>query len=382
MMFVFSSTHYDLFKQNILNACCYPAGHLMRVRYEEKYVPASLRARPKESLVGKSGVFVFAEGSEKNKEPGTHPDLDYRFFPIRKCKIRQAQNVAGIIVLDLELQDFLDYCEGNAREELWDATVKRDQNRPYLKAPADVVPANNGFYVYEGEDLKDMESSRTDEQAWRSVIDRVNRTELGSCVTYRVTGFYRMNYFPLFWRLLPETRIKPSANRPDSLYIFGTGQTILMKLLFYGQANKEAKGKALRLEFDSKTFTSVSKGQLPIDGRYNEERILLPTIRGTDSVMSSLSIVQDDAATMNIWAPQPSFVVSVRPPAILIVVVVLFFTMSFLLAAVSKFEDLGFLKCVPGFAFLITYVNPFPKVFAALCFMIASWLYLRKFPLK
>ena len=382
MMFIFSSTHYDLFKQNILNACCFPVGHLMRVRYEEKYLPACLRARPKDSLVGKSGVFVFADGAEQNKEPGDHPDLDYRFFPIRRCKIQQAQNVAGIIILDLELQDFLDYGEGNTREESYDAFIKKDPSRPYLKSAVSDVSAKHGFYVYQGGDLEGMESSRTDEQAWRSVIDRVNRTELSSCVTYRVTGFYRMNDFPLLWRLLPEIRIRPSTTRPDSIYMFGTGQTILMKLLFYGQANMDANEKALKLEFDSKTFTSASKRRLPIDGRYNEERVLLPTVRGTDSVMSSLSIVQDDAVTKGIWAPQPSFVVSVRPPALLIVVVVLFFTMSFFLAAVSKFEDLDFLIWVPGLVFLTTYVNQFPKVFAALFFMAASWLYLRKFPLK
>ena len=204
MMFIFSSTHYDLFKQNILNACCYPVGHLMRVRYEEKYLPTCLRVRPKDSLVGKSGVFVFAEGAEKNKEPGDHPDLDYRFLPIRRCKIQGAQNVAGIIILDLELQQFLDYCEGSAREELWDALIKKDQNRPYLRTHSSDASAKNGFYVYEGDNLATTESSRTDEHAWRSVIDRVNRSELGSCVTYRVTGFYRMNYFPLLWRLLPE----------------------------------------------------------------------------------------------------------------------------------------------------------------------------------
>lgn len=94
-------------------------------------------------------------------------------------------------------------------------------------------------------------------------------------MTYKVTGFYRMNYFPLLWRLRPEIKITPSTNRPDSIYLFRTGQTILIKLLFYGQANRDAKNKFLKLEFDSKTFTSASKGSLPIDGRYNEERILL-----------------------------------------------------------------------------------------------------------
>ena len=56
--------------------------------------------------------------------------------------------------------------------------------------------------------------------------------------------------------------------------------------------------------------------------------------------------------------------------------------MSFFLAAVSKFEDLDFLIWVPGLVFLTTYVNQFPKVFAALFFMAASWLYLKKFPLS
>ena len=73
MMFIFSSTHYDLFKQNILNACCYPVGHLMRVRYEEKYLQTCLRVRPKDSLVGKSGVFVFAEGAKENKRAWRSP---------------------------------------------------------------------------------------------------------------------------------------------------------------------------------------------------------------------------------------------------------------------------------------------------------------------
>jgi hypothetical protein len=383
MMFIFSSTHYELFKQNILNACCYPAGHLMRVRYEEKYVPTCLGAKPQNSLVGKTGVFVYAEGAEKNKEPGDHPNLDYRFYPIRRCKIKHAQNVAGIIMLDLELLDFVDYGEDNSLEDDWDASIKRHKNRPFLKAPGNATSVSTGFYVYGSDDLPGLDISRTDEQAWRSVIDRVNRTELASCVTYRVTGFFRMNDWLGIWRLKPESRITPSLARPDPIYPFRTGETILMKLFFYGQANKDAKDKVLKLKFDTKTFTSASKENLPIDGRYNEERILLPTVRGTDSVMSALSITQGDAGnTDGIWAPQPSFVISVRPPWFLVAGIVVSFTIAFLLASVSKFEDLSFLRCIPGSAFLTTCLNPFPRVFGAFFFLCASWQYLRKFPLK
>lgn len=144
-MFIFSSTHYDLFKQNILNACCYPEGQLMRVRYEENYVPAHLRGQPKVSFVGKNGVFVYAEGAEKNKESGNNQDLDYRFFPIRRCKIRQAQNVAGIVILDLELQQFLDYGDDNTREKLWDSVIKQNQNRPHLRNPVSDGLVKGGF---------------------------------------------------------------------------------------------------------------------------------------------------------------------------------------------------------------------------------------------
>jgi hypothetical protein len=154
-------------------------------------------------------------------------------------------------------------------------------------------------------------------------------------------------------------------------------------LLFYGQANRDAKDKKLKLQFDTKTFTSASKEGFPIDGRYNEERVLLPTVRGTDSVMSALSITQNDVGNANgIWAPQPSFVVSVRPPRLLLAGIVLFFTIAFFLASLSKFDDLSFLRCVPGSVFLTTYLNPFPKVFGAFFFLCASWQYLRKFPLK
>ncbi len=66
MIFIFSSIHYELFKQNILNACCFPDGHLMRVRYEEKYLPEAFKTDPK-GLVGKEGAFVFAEGAKKTR---------------------------------------------------------------------------------------------------------------------------------------------------------------------------------------------------------------------------------------------------------------------------------------------------------------------------
>ncbi len=242
--------------------------------------------------------------------------IDYRFFPIRRCTVRHAQNVAGIVILDLEFGEFFDYGSVNETtwESTWDRTIKDHKNRPYLKAPQDVDPGTvkHGFYVYEDADLPGDAKPRKGERAWRSVVDRINKSELSDCVTYRVLGFFRMARWPVRW-FKSEWERKPTRTGPDAVYRFRTGETILMKVLFYGEANKRAVKEELKVEFDSKTFTSVSSQNIEVNVRYNEERILLPTVRGTDTVLSSLSLVQGtEDPDRKIWAPQPSFVVSGR----------------------------------------------------------------------
>lgn len=388
MIFIFSSTHYDLFKQNILNACCFPDGHIMRVRYEEKYLSDALRADPKH-LVGKDGVFVFAEGAKKNKELLERPtgeNLDYRFFPLRHCSVTHAQNVAGIVILDLELQGFFDYgpLEDSTWESTWDRTIKQHKNRPYLKAPATAKPSEKrtGLYVYMDDDLPGDTNPRTGERAWRTVVDRINRSELSDCITYRVLGFFRLAKWPVRW-FKSEWKQAPNTRGPEAVYRFLTGETILMKVLLYGEANKKATKEELKIEFDAKSFTSVSAQKIALNGRYNEERILLPTIRGTDTMLSSLSLIQGmDDPDRKIWAPQPSFVVSVSPSRLFVLGVAVLLGVSFLLASLSKFSDLSWLAAVPGFGLLPTYLNDYPKPVAAISFMVASWVYLRKFPLK
>ncbi len=52
------------------------------------------------------------------------------------------------------------------------------------------------------------------------------------------------------------------------------------------------------------------------------------------------------------------------------------------MASLSKFSDLSWLSSLPIFGLLPAYVNDYPKPIAAVSFMAASWIYLRKFPLK
>src|ERR1022692_4130307 len=128
MIYLFSSSFYDLFRQNVLNACCYPDGYEMRIRYGREYVsPNLMKDNAWKKLSKEDAVFVFAEGALANKTTGpSGAKRDYRFLPIRRCTIESVHMTAGIFIMDIRLAAFLDYGEktDKTREEAWDKEIK------------------------------------------------------------------------------------------------------------------------------------------------------------------------------------------------------------------------------------------------------------------
>ncbi|HEY6347636.1 MAG TPA: hypothetical protein VIY49_39600 [Bryobacteraceae bacterium] len=379
MIYVFSSSFYPLFRQNVLNASCYPDGYVMRVRYGAEYLSADLaKDNAWKELPGEDALFVFAEGALANIAAGPGgAKRDYRFLPLRRCTVVSVQMTAGIFIMDIMLAAFLDYGEKSdaTREESWDEEIKAHADRPYPKG----LRETEGSYVYRGPVLS-VPLPGEAEKPWRSVVDRLNQSELQDCVTYHVRGFYRNSGWPLSIRR-PERQVLPRVKGPDAVYRFRTGETILVKVLLYGQANASASGKAIKVDFDGRTFTSASAARIPIDSRYNEERVLLPCVRGTEKVMSALSFVPtgDDS---KIWAPQPSFVVSISPQGGYLLGVAALFALAFFIANVGAFTDYTFLFNGSLRTELMGSLNKISKPIGALLFLAGTWFYLRKFPLK
>jgi hypothetical protein len=210
------------------------------------------------------------------------------------------------------------------------------------------------------------------ELAWRSVIERLNNTELKDCITFRVLGFYRRGWHN------PEKLIEPRVDGPDALYKFRSSETILLKLLFFGDANRRGDPKSLKLEFDNKAFTSSSLSAIRVDGHYNEERILLPCARSTEPVITELALVQNEPK-IGVWSPQPVFMVRVAPfwPYLLLVLTMV--AVSFFLASLDKFSELWneINWCSPA-----SIGDHLAKVAGALLFFAAMWLFVGKFPLS
>ena len=136
--------------------------------------------------------------------------------------------------------------------------------------------------------------------------------------------------------------------------------------------------KALKLEFDPKAFTSASVPMLLVNSHYNEERILLPCARTTDPVITSIGLVQSDPK-VGVWSPQPTFVVEVAPRKSYLLMVVTIFAASFVFVNLGKFSELW---TAINWRDAGSVLDHFAKPLGGILFFLASWLYLRKFPLK
>lgn len=374
MIYFFSSCYRELFRQNVLDISCFPTGHVIRLRYAEEYLSATLRKdRQWCNLKGKDAVIVYAEGAITNR---TGAPRDYVFLPLRRATIRCVQMIAGIFIVDVELEEFFYY--GGTTATLggtWDKECKQHADRPFPKG----LNATEGSYVYDGPDLQTAHDCEP-EAAWRSLVERLNQSELKDCITYHVRGFYRHNMWPLrvWW---PERRLQPKITGPDAIYQFRSGETVMLKILFFGEANAAATGKALQVRFDTRAFTSASLSTIPINSRYTEERILLPCVRGTDPTLSTISVGQLGDTT-TIWAPQPSFIASVSPSGRYVFGVAVLIALSFLVVNVGALSDYrvlwdGTLQTDP-----LGVANKMTKPFAAILLLAGTWFYLRKFPLK
>jgi hypothetical protein len=383
VIYIISSAYYELFKGNVLNASCYPEGHVMRLRYDAKYIEPAVRKKP-ESIEGNEAVLVFAEGAIANREamksgatlaltpPRYDTARDYRFYPLRRCTVSSANAPADIFLVDVKLGAFVDYREApDSRDSQWDEHIKALPNRPWPKGLRPRT-TDEGLYLFSGDNLPLIDDRRELELSWRSVVDRLNASELKECVTFRVLGFYRRGW------VRKEKLIEPQVSGPDALYRFRSSETVLIKLLFYGDANRKGSPKVLKLEFDSKAFTSASLAIIIVNGHYNEERILLPCSRTTEPLITTLAVTQIEPKS-GIWSPQPSFVVRVAPYGPYLFFVLGMLAVSFFLASLGKFSELT--KDI-NWSDIGSISDHMAKVAAAILFFVATWLYLRKFPLK
>lgn len=352
MIYFFSSNFYPLYQKDVLDACCYPEGHVLRLRYSEGFVPECVRSSPANWLDHK-GLIIFAD-----KESAGAESADFVFYPIREAKIANIQLLAGILFVDVILGEFVNYGaeDDKTKEEYWDHTIKQLPRRPH---PPGSVDEGYFFYVVPKDGVAYSIEQSGEQLAWRSVIERINRSSLSGCVTFRVLGFYRTRQGNE-----QAAQILPTVSGAECLYKVRMGELIVVTLLFYRSRKAPKVDRILEIRAGGHAFSSTSVDRISVQYRYNHQMIFLACNRVTERTVSSLRVVQAGDSNDTKWSPEPSFILSVEPArGFLFLVAAIFGLGLFFLNASSPFISLF-------------------KILGTLLVIAASWLFMRKFPLK
>jgi hypothetical protein len=400
MIYLFSSNARGLYVRDVLDACCYPEGHVMRLRYSEAYFSEAVKHSPA-TAVGKKGLVVFADiespniiGSEQVVAPKTVSNTsatDFRFYPIREIEIVGACLIADVLLVDVRLGSFVNYGTETdfSRESEWNNEIKALPQRPH---PPESKIAGYFFYLHDGPGIQYSTTESREQLAWRSVIERINRSSLRDAITFRVIGFYRVGRFLASFGRTTELKISPTVTGRDCVYSFRMGELILLRLLFYRTRSAPEVRGSLIVRADKQAFTSTSKDQIDVQFRYNEERILLLCNRITDPVLSCLSILEKQDELHSPPASHPLFTIRVSPPTGFLFITAVLFAFGLLFLNLTA-QDTATLRTTLASFFAAYHVFGWAgdaavklltqtRWVGTLLVMLASWRYIRKFPLK
>lgn len=178
VVYLFSSSQRRVYKQDNINALCYPPGFIMHFRYDEKWVGTEIAQRDPDDFKDKEVIIVVVDIEEKNKKHFP------RFYPIRKAKIKKVDVEGSVFHFYFELlPDWVDYRHNT---DLRDYQSNIDSLK---EKPISGEGGLSGKFVSFEELREDIKfSSKT--KAWESIIEKIGNLSL-----YKETLFYRLSRF-------------------------------------------------------------------------------------------------------------------------------------------------------------------------------------------
>lgn len=396
MIYLFCSAATALYKQDALDCTCYPEGHIFRFRYSKNYVQPEIWEKTN-NFENKDGVMVFLDtvGSDRKK--------DFNFYPVRKIKTIRFYKEGSALYVDFKFGSFINY---GPKDEIklstmWDTFFKKLHNHPWPKPEkSGRKETEQGFFILSNLESSDPEFPTTGSipnEQWDSVIARLDKTDktegLGGSTFFHILGFYKLKRDWLhhkinLTKLIPpyqEVLIKATDNSYDSFYPLPMGKSVVLKLLLSRPSYDPNDQRKLELTAGEDSFAGLSQDIVHSNSRYNQERIILICKRVFDSVLSSVSIKQQDSK--DIQAPQAFLLTRMKVPRRIVGVVVGGVVFSALLLSFDpiSIERLG-LHLLPKYADFIKqnagFLSGFCKVLAVALAGISGFLAFRRLPLK
>jgi hypothetical protein len=324
MYLLFSSDVRPRYKCDILDALCYPNGHIERFRYQEHHLAPAIR----EWKISSSGrvtfygfkprvLIIFCDTSNAETAHA------FNFYPIRQARIVAMWKRGTVYYIDVQLAGFVNYhwgsppsvasafneyqrliagIDGSPFPRLLPDGRKLSKGQAWSKEGkvTGFVPGDDnqsaGFLFLKSTDvLHTLVASRPgadDDRAWESTVDSLcSNSSLSNSLFFRIDGLFAISRSRLLPLRFVERLIRPLTIATESHYRLPMGKHVLLKLLFYRPDAPPYLGTVdLKIEAMGDGFAGVLPSDVKVDSRYNEQRIVIACKRVLDNVIAPILI--------------------------------------------------------------------------------------------
>lgn len=306
MFYLFSSNAEPRYLRGILEALCYPERHILRFRYESKYVSDEIRknvsAAKNHQQFSKDnsiGILSYAEIQADG----------FSLFPTRFVEIVRIRRQGSIFYVDTRLGPFFDHSKESALEEFRRRIVSFDSHPlPQLKNGTGPTWIDGERKLYESldssqqkrsyqgyfllsnrkHDVELLKKRSSDFAAWESVSHCLvqKAPPMKNCVFYHVMGFFKVCR-PLPWRDSVEQLLPSTDDGWGTTYPLPMGERVVLKILSFTPENSAVPlSQRFQLHLDPNAFAGSEEREILFTSRYNEERIELACARVFDSLLA------------------------------------------------------------------------------------------------
>jgi hypothetical protein len=288
----------------VLDAVCYPNGHLIQYSYRRKHVHPVLREDPT-ALVGREAVIIFVDSDGKGQ---------VTYFPLRRAKIHAATFEEGQlsppalkerIKLYLQLDDYVRYDDYEG-ERQWHERVQQ------FDAIREIVSAKPKYFVIGGEDVFQA-SPHSSPSAWEDLVTVMSKSKdfpdavflrLGHIKGYRASRF----------RSDSDQEVSRRYEADRLVYLLRPGDIYRLDLSVYESPSASpGDGANLEIKASAKDSLDVDQPHQSFVSGLAEKSALIACKRSIESIITTITVRAERAGISGklVNAPSPTLFVRI-----------------------------------------------------------------------
>ncbi len=279
------------YRRGILDALCYPNGHILPYSYRRHHIRPELLENTKR-LAGKNAVIIFVD---------LDPEHHVTYFPLRRVKIRDVIFETGTanqpaererVNLSLELYDFVEYqgpdkAQWQERVERFDSSRQIQNERP-------------SYFVIEGSDTFPR-SCHSVATAWEDLVTAVSKS-----AGFAKAVFLRLDHIRPY-DSNRESKSRYSHEHGRLVYNLRPGSIYRMNFSVFEILNSNSgNGTELEILTSAKDVVEAVQPFQSVVSGVAEKSTLIVCKRTIEKVITTLTVCLKGPAANEVNTPNPT----------------------------------------------------------------------------